>query len=356
MQNERAGQVAGPEDLVDVARLVTAYYALHPDPAEPGQRVAFGTSGHRGSSLATAFNEDHIAATSQAICEYRAAQGTDGPLFLGADTHALSEPARVTALEVFAANEVTVLIDQRGRLHAHPGRLARHPHPQPRPDLGARRRRRRHPLAQPARRRRVQVQPAERRPRRLRGDLLDPGPRQRDHHRRPEGRTAHPLRPRPGRTRHRPPRLPRHLRRRPARACWTWTRSAPPACASAPTRWAGPSVAYWGRIAEQHRLDLTVVNPLTDPTWRFMTLDWDGKIRMDCSSPYAMASLIEQRDRFRDRHRQRRRRRPARHRHAGRGPDEPQPLPGRGHLLPVLAPRAVARRGRDRQDAGVVRA
>lgn len=112
MQDARAGQVAGPEDLIDVARLVTAYYALHPDPAEPGQRVAFGTSGHRGSSLAAAFNEDHIAATSQAICEYRAAQGTDGPLFLGADTHALSEPARITALEVFAANDVTVLIDQ----------------------------------------------------------------------------------------------------------------------------------------------------------------------------------------------------------------------------------------------------
>ncbi|MGW0581562.1 phosphoglucomutase, alpha-D-glucose phosphate-specific, partial [Streptomyces sp. NPDC002920] len=111
MQHERAGRPADPEGLVDVARLVTAYYALHPDPADPAQRVAFGTSGHRGSSLNTAFNEDHIAATSQAICEYRAARGTDGPLFLGADTHALSEPARVTALEVFAANGVTVLID-----------------------------------------------------------------------------------------------------------------------------------------------------------------------------------------------------------------------------------------------------
>ncbi|MFD7638370.1 phosphoglucomutase, alpha-D-glucose phosphate-specific, partial [Streptomyces sp. NPDC059873] len=111
MAHERAGQQARPEDLIDVARLVTAYYALRPDPREPGQRVAFGTSGHRGSSLATAFNEDHIAATSQAICEYRARQDTDGPLFLGADTHALSEPARVTAVEVFAANDVTVLID-----------------------------------------------------------------------------------------------------------------------------------------------------------------------------------------------------------------------------------------------------
>lgn len=111
MPHTRAGQQARPEDLTDVARLVTAYYTLHPDPAEAGQRVAFGTSGHRGSSTATAFNEDHIAATSQAISEYRAQQGTDGPLFLGADTHALSEPARVTALEVFAANDVAVLID-----------------------------------------------------------------------------------------------------------------------------------------------------------------------------------------------------------------------------------------------------
>ncbi|MCL2555122.1 MAG: phosphoglucomutase, alpha-D-glucose phosphate-specific, partial [Actinomycetia bacterium] len=113
MPHERAGTPAGPEDLVDVSRLVTAYYALHPDPGDPAQAVAFGTSGHRGSSLATAFNEDHIAATSQAICEYRARRGTTGPLFLGVDTHALSEPARVTALEVFAANGVTVLIDEQ---------------------------------------------------------------------------------------------------------------------------------------------------------------------------------------------------------------------------------------------------
>lgn len=111
MVHERAGQPAQPGDLVDVARLVTAYYAVHPDPAEAGQRVAFGTSGHRGSALAAGFNEDHIAATTQAICDYRTRQGTDGPLFLGADTHALSEPARVTALEVLAANGATVLID-----------------------------------------------------------------------------------------------------------------------------------------------------------------------------------------------------------------------------------------------------
>ncbi|MGW6512758.1 phosphoglucomutase, alpha-D-glucose phosphate-specific, partial [Streptomyces niveus] len=111
MVHDRAGQPAQPGDLVDVARLVTAYYALRPDPAEPAQRVTFGTSGHRGSALVAAFNEDHIAATTQAICDYRTRQGTDGPVFLGADTHALSEPARVTALEVLAANGATVLID-----------------------------------------------------------------------------------------------------------------------------------------------------------------------------------------------------------------------------------------------------
>ena len=110
---ERAGKPAEPRDLVDVARVVSRYYTEHPDPEVAAQRVAFGTSGHRGSSLRAAFTEDHIAATSQAIVEYRRQQGTDGPLFLGRDTHALSEPAAVTALEVFAANEVTTLIDSR---------------------------------------------------------------------------------------------------------------------------------------------------------------------------------------------------------------------------------------------------
>src|SRR4051794_26514253 len=110
----RAGRPAGPEDLVDLSHLVTAYYTEHPDPAVPEQQVSFGTSGHRGSSLNIAFNEDHIVATSQAICDYRNGQGTDGPLYLGRDTHALSEPATISALEVFAANDVTVLLDSRG--------------------------------------------------------------------------------------------------------------------------------------------------------------------------------------------------------------------------------------------------
>jgi phosphoglucomutase len=114
MASPRAGQPAAREDLVDIPKLITAYYALHPDPGEPSQRVSFGTSGHRGSSLATSFNEDHILAATQAICEYRASEGIDGPVYLGVDTHALSEPARVSALEVLAANDVRVLLDARG--------------------------------------------------------------------------------------------------------------------------------------------------------------------------------------------------------------------------------------------------
>src|SRR5215813_14857577 len=108
MRSPRAGQPAAAGDLVDVAKLVTAYYTLHPDPGEAAQRVSFGTSGHRGSALTSTFNEDHILATTQAICDYRASEGIEGPLFLGADTHALSATAQVSAIEVLAANEVRI--------------------------------------------------------------------------------------------------------------------------------------------------------------------------------------------------------------------------------------------------------
>src|SRR3954449_3853435 len=121
MSDPRAGQPAEPSDLVDVAHLVTAYYTGVPDPDDVDQQVAFGTSGHRGSSLRTAFNETHILATTQAICDYRKQQGYDGPLFIGRDTHGLSEPAWVTALEVLAANDVTVLVDSRDAYTPTPG-------------------------------------------------------------------------------------------------------------------------------------------------------------------------------------------------------------------------------------------
>src|SRR6201999_429090 len=120
MTDPRAGQPAAPEDLVDVAKLVTAYYSVHPDPGDVAQRVSFGTSGHRGSAFSATFNEDHILATTQAICEYRAGQGIDGPVYLGADSHALSEPATASALEVLAANDVRVLIDSRGGYTPYP--------------------------------------------------------------------------------------------------------------------------------------------------------------------------------------------------------------------------------------------
>jgi phosphoglucomutase len=297
MQDARAGKPAGPGDLIDVARLVSAYYALHPDPAEPGQRVAFGTSGHRGSSLKAAFNDDHIAATSQAICEYRAAQGTDGPLFLGADTHALSEPARITALEVFAANDVTVLIDEadgytptpavshailthnRGRSSGLADGVVVTPSHNPPADGGFKYN---PPTGGPAGSDATSwIQ--DRANEIIAGGLKDV-------RRVPYARALAA----PGTGRY--DFLGAYVSDLPAVLDLDAIRSAGVRIGADPL--GGASVAYWARIAEQHRLDLTVVNPLTDPTWRFMTLDWDGRIRMDCSSPYAMASLIERRDRF----------------------------------------------------------
>ncbi|MEU5822869.1 phosphoglucomutase (alpha-D-glucose-1,6-bisphosphate-dependent) [Streptomyces sp. NPDC047803] len=297
MPHARAGQQARPEDLTDVARLVTAYYALHPDPAEPGQRVAFGTSGHRGSSTATAFNEDHIAATSQAISEYRAQQGTDGPLFLGADTHALSEPARVTALEVFAANDVRVLIDtedgytptpavshailtyNRGRTSGLADGVVVTPSHNPPGDGGFKYN---PPSGGPAGSDAtgwIQDRANEI----ITGGLT-------------EVRRVPYTRALAAPTTGRYDFLGTYVADLPSVLDLDAVREAGVRIGADPL--GGASVAYWGRIAEQHRLDLTVVNPLTDPTWRFMTLDWDGKIRMDCSSPHAMASLIGQRDRY----------------------------------------------------------
>ncbi|MER5819579.1 phosphoglucomutase (alpha-D-glucose-1,6-bisphosphate-dependent) [Streptomyces californicus] len=297
MVHERAGHPAQPADLVDVARLVTAYYALHPDPAEPAQRVAFGTSGHRGSAFAAAFNEDHIAATTQAICDYRARQGTDGPLFLGADTHALSEPARVTALEVLAANGVTALIDSedgytptpavshailtynQGRTeHLADGIVVTPSHNPPadggfkyNPPNGG-------PAASDAT---SWIQDRA-------NALIEAGLG--------EVRRIPYARALAADTTRRHDFLTAYVDDLPSALDLDAVRDAGIRIGADPL--GGASVAYWGRIAERHRIDLTVVNPLADPTWRFMTLDWDGRIRMDCSSPHAMASLIEQRDAY----------------------------------------------------------
>jgi phosphoglucomutase len=287
----RAGQPAQPSDLVDVPALVTAYYTGHPDPAEISQRVAFGTSGHRGSSLNLAFNEDHIAATSQAICEYRAGQGTDGPLFLARDTHALSEPALVTALEVFAANGVTVLLDShdgytptpalshailtynRGRTSGLADGVVVTPSHNPPPDGGFKYN---PPNGGPADTDVTKV--IQDRANALMEDGLKgvsrvavAKARALDTTGKYDFRDA-------------------YVADLPNAVDLDAVRSAGVRIGADPL--GGASVHYWGEIGERYGLDLTVVNPEVDPTWRFMTLDWDGKIRMDCSSPYAMASLI----------------------------------------------------------------
>ncbi|MFI9555459.1 phosphoglucomutase (alpha-D-glucose-1,6-bisphosphate-dependent) [Nonomuraea endophytica] len=291
MTHDRAGLPAQPADLVDVSRLVTAYYALHPDPGDPAQRVAFGTSGHRGSALKSAFNEDHILATSQAICEYRAAQGVSGPLFLGIDTHALSEPARVSALEVFAANEVEVRIDSRDGYtptpavsHAiltHPGAdgVVVTPSHNPPADGGFKYN---PPNGGPA------------------GTDATGWVQERANALLAEGlkgvRRVPYTQALGAETTRRHDFMGAYVDDLPSVLDLDAIRGAGVRIGADPL--GGASVAYWAEIAERHRLDLTVVNPLVDPTWRFMTLDWDGKIRMDCSSPYAMASLIDNRSRY----------------------------------------------------------
>jgi phosphoglucomutase len=293
--NERAGQPAAEADLVDVADLVTAYYAEHPDPAEPGQRVTFGTSGHRGSAFRLSFNEDHIAATAQAICDYRARAGITGPLFIGRDTHALSEPAFVTALEVLAANDVDVLADSgggytptpslsrailmhnEGRAGALADGIVVTPSHNPPEDGGFKYN---PPDGGPAA---SQVTAAiqDRANELLRGGLR-------------EVRRVRYARARAAAGSY--DFLGRYVEGLPAVVDLDRVKSAGVRIGADPL--GGASVAYWGEIAARFGLDLTVVNPVVDATFRFMTLDWDGKIRMDCSSPYAMASLIGRRDEF----------------------------------------------------------
>jgi phosphoglucomutase len=296
MTDPRAGAPAAPEDLVDVAALITAYYTVDPDPAEVSQQVSFGTSGHRGSALDAAFNEAHILATTQAICEYRAAQGYDGPLFVGKDTHALSGPAWTTALEVLVANDVTVLVDAAGRftptpavshaiLRANHGKtkgladgIVVTPSHNPPRDGGFKYN---PPSGGPADTDATKV--IADRANQLLFAGLD-GVRRVPFERAQESVEAYDF-------------LGTYVDDLPSVLDLDAVRDAGVRIGADPL--GGASVDYWGAIAERHRLDLTVVNPLVDPTWRFMTLDWDGKIRMDCSSPSAMASLVGRKDEFR---------------------------------------------------------
>ncbi len=297
MSDPRAGTLAQPSDLVDVAHLVTAYYTGEPDPENPDQAVVFGTSGHRGSSLRNAFNQTHIWATTQAICDYRREQGYDGPLFLGRDTHALSEPAWASALEVLAANEVTVLVDDRDGYTPTPA--VSHA------ILAANRRRTEGPGLADG----IVVTPSHNPP-------ADGGFKYNPPHGGPADSDATKVIAERANAYIRSgldgvQRVPfargrreagaydflgRYVDDLPAVVDLDRVREAGVRIGADPL--GGASVGYWGEIAERHRIDLTVVNPLVDPTWRFMTLDWDGKIRMDCSSPSAMASLIERRGEY----------------------------------------------------------
>ncbi len=292
--NPRAGQPAQPSDLVDVAAVLAAYHDEHPDPSDPAQQVAFGTSGHRGSSLRKAFNSDHIVAISQAICDYRRLQRIDGPLFLGRDTHALSEPATQDALSVFAANGCRVLIDERdgytptpalshaiisynlGRESGFADGVVVTPSHNPPDDGGFKYN---PPSGGPADSdvtRWIQNQANE---------LMAGGLR--------EVRRVPYERAKSADSTGRYDFLGRYVDDLPSVVDLEAVRSAGLRIGADPL--GGASVAYWEEIAARHGLDLTVVNKTIDPAWSFMTLDSDGKIRTDCSSPYAMASLIAQR-------------------------------------------------------------
>jgi phosphoglucomutase len=287
----RAGTPAQPSDLVDVGKLLAAYHEFRPDLAVPGQRVAFGTSGHRGSALSTTFNDEHIAAICQAIVDYRTAQGTDGPLFVGRDTHALSEPAWVTACEVFAANDVHVLVDtadgytptpavshailahNRGRVSGLGDGVVITPSHNPPADGGFKYN---PPHGGPADSD-ATTWIANRANELLGGN----GIRRRTLDRAALGRYDF---------------LGAYVADLPSVIDLDAIRNSGVRIGADPL--GGASVAYWSAITERHRIDLTVLNPVVDPQFGFMTLDWDGRIRMDCSSPYAMASLVAAKDRF----------------------------------------------------------
>lgn len=294
----RAGKLPLPEDLVNLDSLLDAYYDLHPDVSNPDQKVAFGTSGHRGSSLDLAFNEDHIAAITQAIVEYRAAKNIRGPLFIGRDTHALSRPAFDTALEVLAGNEVTVLIDAQDAYTPTPA--ISHAILQHNRFLAA---------DDPKRADGIVVTPSHNPPR-------DGGFKYNPSHGGPaDSEVTSWIAERANEIIAGKMQAVKRVERKAALAhakrhdyLLHYIQDLPSVVNLAAIRQSGisigadplggASVDYWGAIADMHDLNLTVVNPAVDPQFAFMTLDADGVIRMDCSSQHAMASLLAQKDSY----------------------------------------------------------
>jgi phosphoglucomutase len=290
-----AGKPPDQTKLVNVPRLVTAYYTGQPDPSVAAERVVFGTSGHRGSSLDNAFNEAHILAITQAICHYRKKESIDGPLFIGFDTHALSEPAFASALEVLAANGVSVMADDTYT---------------PTPVIS-------HAVLTYNRGRRqgkadgIVITPSHNPPR-FGGFKYDPptgGPADTHVTEWIEGQANRLIadglrgvaripyaRARTASTTHRHPYLAAYLDDLPSVVDLEAIRAGKVKIGVDPL--GGASVAYWGAIGDRYGLDLEVVNTAVDPTFRFMTVDWDGQIRMDPSSPYAMARMVALRERF----------------------------------------------------------
>jgi phosphoglucomutase len=291
------GQLPLPANLVNVPRLITAFYTLHPDAAIPAQRVAFGTSGHRGSAFHTAFNDDHIAAIAQAICDYRRQESTTGPLFLAQDTHALSEPAFATALEILAANNIETMVDAN---------LAYTPTPALSHAILTYNAQRKRDLADG-----IVITPSHNPPEDG-GFKYNPpngGPadttatkwiENRANEIIASGLTAVKRIPYTqalaASTTHRHDYMTAYVDDLANVIDFDILRGTKLKLAVDPLGGAG--VYYWQRIAEKYNLPLEVLNPNVDPTFRFMTTDWDGRIRMDCSSPYAMASMIANKQKY----------------------------------------------------------
>ena len=295
--NPAAGKPLASADLVNVPRLVTAYFARKPDPADPTQRVAFGTSGHRGSSLRNSFNENHILATTQALCDHRREIGLTGPLFVGIDTHALAIPALASAVEVFAANGVEIMIDE------HDGYT---PTPVISHAILSYNKGRTSGLADG-----IVISPSHNPPEDG-GYKYNPphgGPADTDVTAKVEkAANAYLAADMKGVNR-----IPyARARKAPSTHLYDYIRPYVADLGSVVDMalikssgvkigidpLGGAAVHYWQPIIEHYGINATVVNDVVDPTFRFMTADWDGKIRMDCSSPYAMASLIGMKDRF----------------------------------------------------------